>query len=71
MADEDQVHEGTVEFYRDEAGECRWRLKAANGEVVANSGEGFRDMTDAQRAFDTVERLVALGVVDRVVEDGA
>jgi len=32
---------GTVELYQDDAGEWRWRRKAANGEIVAVSGEGY------------------------------
>ncbi len=30
-----------MEFYIDEAGKWRWRLKAANGEIVGASSEGF------------------------------
>lgn len=35
--------EHKVIFYRDEAGEFRWRRVAANGEKVADSGEGYTD----------------------------
>jgi uncharacterized protein YegP (UPF0339 family) len=38
-----------VEVYCDEAGEFRWRAKAANGEVVATS-ESYTRMNDAYRA---------------------
>jgi uncharacterized protein YegP (UPF0339 family) len=31
-----------VQVYQDEAGDYRWRLKAENGEVVADSAEGYR-----------------------------
>lgn len=30
-----------VEVYQDNAGEWRWRRKAGNGEIVADSGEGY------------------------------
>lgn len=30
-----------VEIYEDEAGEFRWRRKAANNEITATSGEGY------------------------------
>lgn len=39
-----------VEIYEDEGGEWRWRVKAANGEVVAQ-GEGHTSAHDAERAF--------------------
>lgn len=38
-----------IEYYEDESGEWRWRLKGANGEIVC-TGEGHRDRHDAQRA---------------------
>lgn len=31
----------TVEVYQDEAQEYRWRKRAGNGEIVADSGEGY------------------------------
>ena len=36
----------TVEVYKDDAGEWRWRRQAANGEIVATSGEGYVNMKD-------------------------
>lgn len=32
----------TMIVYRDTAGEWRWRIVAANGRVVADSGEGYK-----------------------------
>lgn len=40
----------SVEFYEDEAGDSRWRLRAGNGEPVAE-GEGHSSERDAKRAF--------------------
>ena len=31
-----------VHVYRDGAGEFRWKLRADNGEIVADSAEGYR-----------------------------
>jgi len=31
-----------IEKYKDAKGEYRWRLKAANGRIVACSGEGYK-----------------------------
>lgn len=33
------------EAYQDAAGEWRWRLKAKNGRVVADSAEGYKTRT--------------------------
>ena len=48
----------SAEIYEDAAGEHRWRLKAGNGEVVAQ-GEGHTSTIDAMRALDRVAVLFA------------
>jgi len=44
----------TFEVYEDEAGEHRWRLRADNGNVVADSGEGYDSRDGALRAVERV-----------------
>lgn len=39
--------------YRDRKGEWRWRLKAANGKIVLESGESFKRRPSAE----SLERL--------------
>lgn len=34
-------------FYKDRKGEWRWHLKARNGRIVAESGEGYRQRQSA------------------------
>ena len=36
------------ELYKDKSGEWRWRHKAANGEEVAASTEGYKNKADAK-----------------------
>lgn len=36
--------------YQDKAGEWRWKRVAANGEIIADSAEGYTRMADAERA---------------------
>lgn len=36
----------TAEVYRDKNGGWRWRLKAANHRVIADSGEAYHSQTD-------------------------
>ncbi len=40
----------TYEFYEDAKKEYRWRLKAANGQVVAASSEGYKAKADAEKS---------------------
>jgi uncharacterized protein YegP (UPF0339 family) len=59
----------TVEFYEDQAGEWRWRLRGANGEIVADSGEGYTRERDAVRAFLRVGDLIR-SAVDSFLHEG-
>lgn len=45
------------EVYRDTAGEWRWRLRAANSEVVA-AGEGYKTKAGALRGVQAMQRAV-------------
>jgi uncharacterized protein YegP (UPF0339 family) len=38
-----------VEVYRDSKGEWRWKAKSANGKVVADSAEGYRNRPWARK----------------------
>lgn len=38
----------TVHFFTDDAGEWRWHRKSENGEIVAESGEGYTDIDSAR-----------------------
>jgi len=53
------------EVYEDEAGEWRWRLRARNGNVMADGGEGYASRTNAQ---DAVEKF-KLNAPNADVED--
>ncbi|WP_053948328.1 YegP family protein [Halolamina sediminis] len=48
------LDELTFETYEDSAGEHRWRLKSANGQIVADSGEGYSRKSSVE---DAVERV--------------
>jgi uncharacterized protein YegP (UPF0339 family) len=43
-----------VEFYTDRAGFWRWRVTAANGQIVAASSEGFASKQKAQENYRLV-----------------
>ena len=42
------------EVYRDKNHEYRWRLLFSNGQIGADSGEGYTRRDDAHRAISTV-----------------
>ena len=39
------------DIYQDAAGEWLWRLVAANGRIIADSGEGYATLSNARRAI--------------------
>jgi uncharacterized protein YegP (UPF0339 family) len=43
-----------MQIYQDAAGYFRWRLRAANGEKIATSGESFSSRYSAERAARNV-----------------
>ena len=47
---------GKFEIYKDKAGEFRFRLKAANGEIIAAS-EGYSSKQGAQAGIDSVKNV--------------
>ena len=47
--------QGTFEVFEDAAGEFRWRLVHDNGEIVADSGEGYADEDGATEAVERVQ----------------
>jgi uncharacterized protein YegP (UPF0339 family) len=34
------------QYYQDRAGLWRWHLRAPNGEIIADSGQGYRSLGD-------------------------
>lgn len=53
------------ELYKDSTGDYGWRLRAGNGKIVADSGEGYRSKTDCQHGID----LVRSGAASAPVQD--
>jgi len=52
------------EIPRDAAFEYRWRLKAPNGRIVADSGEGYTTRSDARRAAERARRRIGDAEID-------
>lgn len=47
--------------------EWRWRMRAANGRIIADSGEGYRNKADCIAAID----LIREGAAGAAVRDTA
>jgi hypothetical protein len=47
----------TFEVYQDRASEWRWRLVASNGNIVADSAEGYASKQGAKRGIECVKRI--------------
>jgi uncharacterized protein YegP (UPF0339 family) len=55
-ADELTVGRAAFEIYEDAGEEWRWRLRHRNGNVLADSGQGYGRRADAREAVDGVKR---------------
>lgn len=54
------------QVYEDNAGEFRWRLKAPNGQIIADSGEGYYNRSGAKRAAENVRQRIANAPIEDV-----
>jgi uncharacterized protein YegP (UPF0339 family) len=43
------------EQYADAGGGLRWRLKSSNGQIIASSGQGYKDKRDCENAIDVIK----------------
>ena len=53
----------TYNKYKDSSGEWRWSLQAANGEKIADSGEGYQNEADCDKAIALVKSSSSSPVV--------
>ena len=58
-ADYLRIDPAAFEVFRDAAGEYRWRLVHENGNVLADSGEGYASRSKAQQGLDSVRSNAA------------
>ncbi|MDZ7688991.1 MAG: HVO_2922 family protein [Halobacteriales archaeon] len=54
------------ELYKDKADEWRWRLRHRNGNIMADSGEGYARKTDAKNAIETLREEVGDAEVEEL-----
>ena len=53
----------TFELYKDSAGEYRWRLRAPNNRIIADSGEGYSTKEAAKQSIDRFRQYVQSATV--------
>ncbi|SER54984.1 amphi-Trp domain-containing protein [Natrinema salaciae] len=64
-ADGETGRTSRFEVYEDRAGQWRWRLVHWNGNIVADSGEGYASRSNAERAARSVMRSAPTATVER------
>ncbi len=52
------------ELYKGADGEFRWRLRSANGQVIATGGEGYTRKDGAHNGIEAVKRDAPAAAVD-------
>jgi uncharacterized protein YegP (UPF0339 family) len=53
----------TYYYYKDAKGEWRWRLKASNGRILADSGEGYKSESECLEDITRVKGSAGAQVV--------
>ncbi|WP_442908253.1 HVO_2922 family protein [Halobacterium sp. KA-6] len=64
----------TFHVYEDEAGQYRWRLVHRNGNIIADSGEGYSSKQKAKQGLQSVKQNapdadVKVGELDEDLRD--
>jgi uncharacterized protein YegP (UPF0339 family) len=64
MTADDERLRATFEVYRDAENEWRWRLCTRNGNIIADSAEGYSSWKAAINGLDTVRSVAPAAHVD-------
>jgi uncharacterized protein len=59
------------QLYKDRKGEYRWRLRARNGEIIADSNEGYSSKASCKHGIDLVREQAANAEVEDQTESRA
>ncbi|MFC6731131.1 MULTISPECIES: HVO_2922 family protein [unclassified Haladaptatus] len=54
----------TFEVFQDNADQWRWRLVASNGNIIADSGEGYQTKQGVERGIESVKKNAASATVE-------
>ena len=53
-----------IQVYEDAAKQYRWRIKAANGRIVGDSGEGYTNRSNARRAAEDARSRIGSASIE-------
>ena len=56
------------QIYKDRKGEYRWHLRARNGEIIADSNEGYSRKASCKHGIDLVREQAASAAVEDQTE---
>ncbi len=59
------------QIYQDRKGEYRWRLRARNGEIIADSNEGYSRKASCKQGIDLVKQQAASATLEDQTESQA
>ena len=62
------MSKATFEVYEDRAGQWRWRLVHDNGNVIADSGEGYASRQKCEQGLESVKQNAPEAAVETVQE---
>jgi len=51
--------DGKIQFYKDKRGKWRWRVKARNGRILGDSGQGYASRRGAIEGLELLRWEVA------------
>ena len=51
------------ELYEDKAGEFRWRLRHENGQIIADSAEGYTTKANAKNGIQSVKENAPIALI--------
>ncbi|MFW6002896.1 MAG: HVO_2922 family protein [Halanaeroarchaeum sp.] len=55
----------TFELYEDVGGQWRWRLRHDNGNIIADSGEGYASVQKATQGIESVKSNAPEAPIER------
>jgi uncharacterized protein YegP (UPF0339 family) len=58
-------------IYKDTAGYYRWRYKASNGKIIADSGESYHNKADCQHGINIMKASANVPVEDLTASQSA
>jgi uncharacterized protein YegP (UPF0339 family) len=70
-AQDDATPSLTFETFKDQKEGHRWRLKSSNGQVIATSGQGYKDIRDCKNGIDRIKKDAATKLKFETYEDKA